>query len=37
MKIITIILILLISASCATSKKGDCDAYGKIEKTNNPS
>lgn len=38
MKIISIILILLISASCASSKKGgECDAYGKIEKTENPS
>lgn len=38
MKIIAIIIILLISVSCASSKKGvDCDAYGKIEKTDNPS
>jgi hypothetical protein len=38
MKIISIILILLISVACASSKKGgDCDAYGTIEKTENPS
>jgi hypothetical protein len=38
MKIVSIILILLISVSCASSKKGgNCDAYSKIEKTKNPS
>lgn len=37
MKILAIIIIVLFSASCATSKKGGCDAYGKIEKTENPS
>jgi hypothetical protein len=37
MKIIAIIIILLISVACASSKGGNCDAYGKIEKTENPS
>lgn len=37
MKLITIVLILTISISCSTSKKAECDAYGKIEKTDNPS
>ena len=37
MKTVIIIIILLISVSCASSKNGECDAYGKIEKTDNPS
>jgi hypothetical protein len=37
MKLIAIVLILIISISCSTSKKAECDAYSKIEKTKNPS
>jgi hypothetical protein len=37
MKTIALIIIILISVSCASSKQGECDAYGKVEKTENPS
>lgn len=37
MRALVIIIILLSVLSCASSKKGGCDAYGKIEKTEKPS
>ena len=37
MKTLIVIIIILISVSCASSKQGGCDAYSKVEKTENPS
>jgi hypothetical protein len=37
MKTLVVLIILLSLAGCASSKKGGCDAYGKIEKTEKPS
>lgn len=37
MKKFVILLILLVVSACASSKKANCDAYSKVEKTNNPS
>lgn len=37
MKTLIVIIALLSLISCASSKKGGCDAYGKIEKTEKPS